>query len=301
MSPGFEGWQSVASRLRDLADGTEMELNGGQRASLGAIADRINRNGVIIADEVGMGKTRIAVALAKCVTDAHGRVAILVPPGLGYQWGDELRIAGVDAPLVLRSLWQFLKAWESDEENQQRPWFKEKVMLVSHAFANWRLGSRSEAWRWALLPVLYAYWRKRISSGFPRGYHGNQMLSDSWVQNAAQSISRAVFDTPVEHHYHGLIEELADKTPWPGAMDAGEYERNAKLRPWLERAVGLGLGVFDLVITDEAHKSRGQESGLNRLLEQIVLRSCDARRIAMTATPVELDAQQWTQMLGRIG
>ena len=301
MSPGFEGWPSVANRLRDLAGGTDMELNGGQRASLAAIADRISSNGVIIADEVGMGKTRIAVALAKCVIDAHGRVAILVPPGLGYQWGDELRTAGADVSLVLRSLWQFLKAWESDENGQQRPWFKEEVVLVSHAFANWRLGAKSEAWRWALLPALYAHWRKRVTSRFPRDYHDDQMLSDPWVQNAAESISCAVSATPANHHYRGLIEELAEKTPWPGAMDAGEYERNARLRPWLERAVGLGLGPFDLVIIDEAHKSRGQESGLNRLLEEIVLHSPGARRLAMTATPVELDAQQWAQMLGRIG
>ena len=68
-----------------------------------------------------------------------------------------------------------------------------------------------------------------------------------------------------------LIEELAETTPWPGALTAGEYRHNAQLRPWLERAVGLGLGVFDLVIVDGAHKSRGQDSGLNRLLTEVVL------------------------------
>lgn len=104
MSPGFNGWQDVASHLQELVRGDEMDLNDGQRASLLAIAERINRNGVIIADEVGMGKTRIAAAVAKCVIAAGGRVAILVPPGLGYQWGDELRGAGIDAPQILRSL-----------------------------------------------------------------------------------------------------------------------------------------------------------------------------------------------------
>ena len=67
MSPGFNGWQDVASHLQELVRGDEMDLNDGQRASLLAIAERINRNGVIIADEVGMGKTRIAAAVAKCV------------------------------------------------------------------------------------------------------------------------------------------------------------------------------------------------------------------------------------------
>ncbi len=299
MSPGFNGWQDVASHLQELVRGDEMDLNDGQRASLLAIAERINRNGVIIADEVGMGKTRIAAAVAKCVIAAGGRVAILVPPGLGYQWGDELRGAGIDAPQILRSLRQLLQAWESEKHPQ--PWFEQNVLLISHAFTNWRLGANSAAWRWALLPELYARWRQHVSGRFPRGYHGNEMLADEWIQNAAGSIMGVIQATPANHPSRIIIQELAGKTPWPGALQAAEYERNAQLRPWLERAVGLGLGIFDLVITDEAHKSRGQDSGLNRLLEQVVLHSGDARRLAMTATPVELDAHQWIQILGRIG
>ena len=73
------------------------------------------------------------------------------------------------------------------------------------------------------------------------------------------------------------------------------------LRRWLERSVGIGLGVFDLVITDEAHKSRGIESGLSRLLESVIVPSDTARRLALTATPVELDVSQWRSTLSRLG
>ena len=134
MSPGFKGWSEVAKSLRDLANGAEMELNDGQRASLLAIADRISCNGVIIADEVGMGKTRIAAAVAKCVIGAGGRVAILVPPGLGYQWRDELRSAGIDTPLILRSLRQFLQAWEN--RKSPKPW-SGRVLRVATSTAWW--------------------------------------------------------------------------------------------------------------------------------------------------------------------
>jgi SNF2 family DNA or RNA helicase len=110
MKQHFKGWDQVACNLRELADShlgvaplSDWSLNDGQRASLRAIADRIPYNGIVIADEVGMGKTRIAVALARCVVRAGGRVAILVPPGLGYQWGDELRAGDVSAPDILRS------------------------------------------------------------------------------------------------------------------------------------------------------------------------------------------------------
>lgn len=298
MKQVFGGWKKVAEELRTLADDRAIELNDGQAASLRELAKRLPNNGVIIADEVGMGKTRIAAAVSRSVVAAGGRVAILVPPGLGYQWNDELRNAGFDAPPILRSLWQYLQAWGADEKNTS--WFEEPTLVISHSFTNWRLGEKAASWRWALLPEIYARWRKQSNGRWPRNYLENEALSDRWVQQAAERIVGAISDGPKARPARKFIQELSEKTPWPGALTAREYGHNAQLRPWLERAVGLGLGVFDLVIIDEAHKSRGQDSGLNRLLNEVILQSADARCLAMTATPVELDATQWTQMLGRI-
>ena len=303
MKQHFRGWHAVATELEALAAarGTESwPLNSGQSASLRGIKTRLPDNGVIIADEVGMGKTRIAVALARCVLKAGGRVAVLVPPGLGYQWRDELRDGGIQTPHLLRSLWQYLAAWDP-QRSGETPWFEQDVVLVSHAFTNWRLGENSDARRWALLPTLYAWWRKQQEKRFPRGFNGHEKLTDGWVQVAAKSIAETVAGLPESHQAVRLITELSDNTPWPGAMDGAAYSRNQSLRPWLERAVGLGLGLFDLVIIDEAHKSRGDESGLSRMLDQVVLVGDTARRLAMTATPVELDVLQWHQTLGRIG
>lgn len=299
MKQTFGGWNKVGEKLRALADNQTIKLNTGQVASIRELAERLPSNGVIIADEVGMGKTRIAAAVARSVIQAGGRVAILVPPGLGYQWSDELRNAGVDAPPILRSLWQYLQAW--DTQNKSSPWFDESALVVSHSFTNWRLGEKPAPWRWSLLPELYAIWRKQTNGRFPREYFGDEVPGDVWVRQAAGSIVNAILATSEGHPARKFVRELAENTPWPGALAASEYGRNAQLRPWLERAVGLGLGVFDLVIIDEAHKSRGQDSGLNRLLKEVVLQSSNSRCLAMTATPVELDATQWTQMLGRIG
>ncbi len=303
----FEGWDKVAARLMAYADNPSQRLktrnftlNSGQCASLRAISQRIVNNGGLIADEVGMGKTCIAVELVASVVEAGGRVAIVVPPGLGYQWKDELRGGDVDAPLILRSLWQYLSAWSSEQTKKQEAWFSESVVVISHAFINWRLGEHSTAWRWALLPELYARWRKRHFDRFPRGYRGNDNLTDKWINNAADSICNAIPNA--KHHPAWVImNELSENTPWPNAANGEEYGRSDELRPYLERAVGLGLGVFDLVIIDEAHKGRGDESGLSRLLGNVILTSNVARRFAMTATPVELDASQWLQTLGRIG
>jgi hypothetical protein len=59
----FAGWDEVAGHLMETASPSSPSaslLNDGQRASLTAIAARIARNGIVIADEVGMGKSRIA-------------------------------------------------------------------------------------------------------------------------------------------------------------------------------------------------------------------------------------------------
>ncbi|MBE2295174.1 MAG: DEAD/DEAH box helicase family protein [Phycisphaerales bacterium] len=177
------------------------------------------------------------------------------------------------------------------------PWFDRSVLVISHAFTNWRLGKDTDPWRWALLPEIYARWRKRVEGRLPRGYHGNEKLIDERVTRAAASICTNI---QINSKSWQLIDELIQRTPWPGALDGSEYSRDQNLRPWLEQAVGLGLGVFDLIIIDEAHKSRGGESGLSRLLNKVVLPSEEARRLAMTATPVELDASQWQHTLSRI-
>jgi primosomal protein N' len=89
MEHKFQGWDAVISyacqqeQLAKDKGETAARLNRGQRASIRAIAERITRNGLIVADEVGMGKTRIAVEVARSVVECSDRVVVLVPPGLG--------------------------------------------------------------------------------------------------------------------------------------------------------------------------------------------------------------------------
>ena len=68
----------------------------------------------------------------------------------------------------------------------------------------------------------------------------------------------------------------------------------------LRLAIGLGFGRFDLVVIDEAHKSRGDDAMLTTLLNEMLLVDGETRFLAMTATPVELDTSQWLQTLARI-
>lgn len=248
MKQNFQGWNVVGGHLENLAatqGGANWSLNEGQCASLRGIRKRLPENGVVIADEVGMGKTRIAVALARGVVEAGGRVAILVPPGLGFQWHDELRDGGVDAPPLLRSLWQFLAVWDS-ETDEETPWFDQNVVLISHAFTNWKLGANGAAWRWALLPTLFGWWRKRTNKRFPNGFGDSEELEDEWVQAAAQAIAKTIHGLANDHSARRVLDDLCVQISWPDTLVPGNYGRGRPLRPWLESAVGLGLGTFDL-------------------------------------------------------
>ena len=82
-------WNMVWARLGELAACKSLWLSDQDR-SLDWIARQLQQQpGVLIADEVGLGKTRLAIALAVCVAACGGRVAFLIPPGLSFQWRDE--------------------------------------------------------------------------------------------------------------------------------------------------------------------------------------------------------------------
>ncbi len=85
----FKGWDQVANIISDSFCANE-RLNAGQKLSVQSLVKILPNSGAIIADEVGMGKTRIAVELIQAVKQAGGRVLVIVPTTLGFQWQSEL-------------------------------------------------------------------------------------------------------------------------------------------------------------------------------------------------------------------
>jgi hypothetical protein len=306
MNASFAGWNEVARRLNEMAlpaSATASTLNDGQRASLAVIAERIPHNGIVIADEVGMGKTRIAAFVAKAVIESGGRCGVLIPPGLGFQWQAEFRTCGTDVLEVIRSLDGYFKAW-NDNDAEPAPWFRQPVVMVSHRFSDWRLGPNPQTWRWCLLPEVYAAARQLTEGRLPRFYreYASDHAIDAKVQRAAAAarcMTEAV-SQKAGNPARRLLADLLSEVRWPEPLHPQNYGRHEALRDWLERVVGLGLGIFDLILVDEAHKSRGDDSGLTRVLDKVVLKATDSRRIGLTATPIELDVNQWTSTLKRI-
>ncbi|MBZ6385950.1 helicase-related protein [Pantoea piersonii] len=285
----FQGWSRVADLLRQQVSESPAQLNAGQKATLSAIAERIEQQGMILADEVGMGKTRIAATLARCVIQAGGRVAVLIPGGLAANWQEELKTVGVIPSAPLLSLKQYMRVWAPDAPS--RPWFAEQCLIISHAMANWRLGAGSYPWRWGLLPELCQQWLHQ---------RHERTLSEPWLKRAAQEIYAFTHNLPKAHPARKTLDALAAEVVMKRARRDEHYTVESNERRQLETSVGLGLGTFDLIIVDEAHKSRGASSSLNRVLENVIQPARHARRLAVSATPVELHRDQWKQMLQRI-
>lgn len=296
----FKGWEQVAKIISDALQ-TNDRLNAGQKLSVQNLIKTLPNSGAIIADEVGMGKTRIAVELIHAVKQAGGRVLVVVPTTLGFQWQSELeeKDKNLKPKSVIRSLWGFLDAY--NDEDTAEPWAHEQVVLLSQNFANWRLGVGSKAERWALLPMVYGQYHKFHYGSVPRGYHKRTDLVSREAEVCARNIVTHASKLPKKHVINKTLNDVVNSFNWGMSGFEGDvFSAGSEYRALLEKAVGLGLGAFDLVVIDEAHKSRGETSSLSTILNNIVLRAETARNLAMTATPVELGVGQWEDMLSRI-
>jgi len=315
-------WVKAADFLDKLSShAPDKLLDAGQRASVAELARRIISGppAALLADEVGMGKTRIAVALITAVRHAGGRAAIVLPAGLGVQWQKELKLFQPDDQtlLPLRSYDGFIAGFLTEEDaegtekrkrkhadwlknrRQQRElpqngWAAEDVLMISHTFAAMRFPNAGDGpaggWRRELLPTVV-----RFLAGKRRNVRRSE-LSNNEIDyvRATQRAAQVVVDNIKKYKLKnkaGLEDVLKDDHKWHGSDD---YRR--KILP----LIGFGLGQFDLIVVDEAHKARGADSSLSRILGPVSWEAEDPFRLGMTATPVELDSGQWNDTLGRI-
>lgn len=307
-------WDEVFSRLADL-EGVPQLWRAGQDASLQWLRERLAAEpGVLIADEVGLGKTRLAIALAVCVAHCGGRVAILIPPGLTFQWRDEelvgflrqAREQGVPwlrswrpAAGVLRTFRDLFATGNLFPMSEHVP-----ITFISHTFGLPRIETAKRPELWALPFML----KKELVDG--RKVRGAGKLAISEFQAGAVKWL-------AQHGSSPSLDRV--RTEQLGKLSPAAFSDGAN-RELFEDLVGQLVGQFDLIIIDEAHKARAGDdatkkekaaettrmSRLSRLLRHILVRSGAkrtraAKRIALTATPMEMDAGQWVTIFNRIG
>lgn len=304
----FAGWNVVANNLDKLVSSQERSnfnlLDSGQLDSVAEIAHRIRcgKRALLIADEVGMGKTRIAAALIEAVRSAGGRSTVILPAGLGVQWQSEIRQFNAEDKtlLPLRSYESFISAYFNEEDKSSRRhldrrigrelpengWHNEPVILISQNFANMRFPKIDEnkqlGWRRLLLPSINHCLHNHEESENPSPTDNEYVTATHLVARHIANVLR-------------LTRNSLSREETKTDMESSDYRE--RLLPY----IGNALGDFDLAIIDEAHKARGHESSLSRVLDKLLSKAPDVFRLGMTATPVELEARQWVDTLQRIG
>jgi len=311
-------WPETVCAMRATVRNADVPLDGGQRDSLSWIGKRLPECGVVLADEVGTGKTRIACAVVRAVLDAGGRAAVVVPHGLIHQWETEMRKLSADAPApkVLTTMADFVKDAKSKEWSTIAPGpGNPEWMLLSHGFRapQVRVGNWPAEWRVALP----SYVRAELSSAARRRDARTKigrLLSDpnEILQNIAGEISDQVTGAD-RHKLRARIDQLTVyKHGGNNHALIGELQQDSG-RWLMEELLGLWLGPFDLLVIDEAHKSRsdmnadGRSDGaaartvLARLVDVLLKQPVWGRRLCLTATPMELELLQWLDLLARAG
>jgi len=309
-------WKVVAKSLLRIAKDAAVPLDDGQHASLTWIAKRLPQSGLVLADEVGTGKTRIACAVVHAILEAGGRAAVVVPHGLMHQWQHEARVLGVPEAKEFTSLRNFIETADSNDAETIAPVpDKSEWLLVSHGFRSpqVRQGNNPAEWRIALPShVRVAMTADRIRNDART--HAGRLLTNRHERTwkIAQAINAQVHGQPSRN----ALRTRLDRLPWfsrggnnTELINALQGEEGRQL---VEHLLGLWLGEFDLLVIDEAHKSRGgtdvddtvaggavSGSVLSRLVNKLLKQSESGRRLCLTATPMELDLEQWLHLLGR--
>ena len=325
-------WAQVARHAEiSLARGDR--LDEGQRDSLAWIIGRMRAcDGVVLADEVGTGKTRIACAVIHAVLAAGGRVATVVPKGLMHQWVAESHALDLSvAPKLLTTIPELFRGvtsaehWKALAPNPEAPeWW-----LISHNFRAPSVRSNSNLWR-AALPALVELKLatkatredKRTREGRFADWLGlsEKLTTKRWAHwdgmelIAGDLMARVRGNAPLRRRIAKLPEIRITKKGGRLFTDLDlDAFRDASGEQVVEELLGIWLGEFDLIAVDEAHKSRGSVEAdddstrartgkvLARLLGRVLRPSTTVRRLCLTATPMELSLDQWLDLLGRAG
>ncbi len=331
-------WNAVAREIHDIASWPDCWRDG-QDESLRFLAQRLPlQNGVLLADEVGLGKTRVALAVLLAVLRHGGNAAVVVPPGLIGQWQDEWiqwsnelgEKAGFDWPEV-----GMLRHYRDLFAQGDEPKFPllandgttsgTRWLLISQTFNLMRIHSKGNdtintfAYQ---LPLLLRHalvtadrrlgnpaygtkqflrnngWQDCLSVGCPEC--DCQPCSDRGEGTAVTWLCN--FCRKENHKLRRRMIEFDSRVCLKRSTGADSFNRGGCHRDLFQACIGHLIGPIDLLVIDEVHKGRDipeAPSLFGELLSNIL--QVRGKRLALTATPIELNSDQWMQTLKRCG
>lgn len=169
-------------------------------------------------------------------------------------------------------------------ELPERSWADERILMISHSFAVMQFKRNGNGpnleWKRELLPTVVRMMMDKRRNLFSRGSVEHVLATHRAARTIADNLD-GIDTTRLRACDH-------------------RYMRSDEYREVILPLIGRALGQFDLVVVDEAHKTRGEDSSLSRILGPVTWESDDPFRLGMTATPVELNADQWLDTIARI-
>lgn len=298
----------LSNRLRHTTDDRFADAWQRQRRTANDILGRLTRQeGVILADQVGMGKTFVALAVAatKILAEPElGQVVVFVPSAVATKWRDEWKkfsatlladgppIRCVDEPI--RSGEDFLKALDDPPERRRH------LIVVTHTALTTTL--KDPFVQLALLHYATRYQRDgaAMRPRIGKWCDGNRgLLRDA--RFTPDRVARLLNTPPKQWRatWHRLTGELLDDDPAPAALDdatqridldklrevvrALPVNRSADIERRLKHArTELGRGTqstwkrmlaatnleLPLLIVDEAHRLKNDDTKISKLFAE---------------------------------
>jgi hypothetical protein len=238
-----------------------------------------------------------------------------------HQWKREAEATGCQSPHVLKTLNELMR----DDAREEDAWVKMRPQpdraewwLFSHGLRAPLVRRTSNPWR-ASLPTFVQMElapNAERADGRTRAGRLVRQFEDTpegqWGWKGMLRIAREV--APVVRTEAELRQRMVtlpelNISSWDNDRLLAAFAGDGEGRRVTEDLIGLWLGRFDLIVIDEAHKSRGalddDDVGrtsapvLARLIDGILKQPAHGRRVCMTATPMELELAQWFELLER--
>ncbi len=310
-------WNLVEKKLEELIEEigcaniesvskSKKGLRYGQDLAARAVMQRIKEHGVILADEVGLGKTRVALLLMEAVLRSGGTVAAVVPRGLIYQWENEASefAKTIERPRITKNIKKLTKFEDLFDDGVVYP-----VALNKGVHSSWPLISQRFG--------MFSPQTRNLRRFDIFGMIANELKENQNRNNWKRYIELIKKDPGYEQKQNALIflkkKGLKQyKTLKELGAPINRDRKNQNILQNIVKHNGLAdakkiirelIGPIDFLVIDEAHKEKGslaeerEMTNLESLLKEVVEKR--GRVLGMTATPIELNVQNWKQLLMR--
>ena len=248
----------------------------GQKEAVLSLYDKLKKHGAILADEVGLGKTRVALIIMEAVLRAGGSVAAVVPSGLMFQWEEEaqkfsdfLEKSCITKNIVRLSgfndLFSQVSSFSGEDISyplSQNDGVNCRWPLISHNFGPILANTKSKE-NYAFFEYLgYLLETKMDGKKWSRYINNFSKNNESKIEQAIQYLAPLKNQSKLKNFNVNVITRIISKKKkkdckWTATKTENQYIEDRKIIEETSRYVIKELvGNIDFLVIDEAHKGK---------------------------------------------